>query len=141
MAVVGALGSAALIAVVLADCFVTMVLPRRVTQAFRPARLFYRATWRVWSAVGRCLPAGRRRETFLSLFGPLSLLALFALWAASLIAGFALLHWSLGTPLRGDGERADVPTYLYMSGGTFFTLGYGDVTPAVQPTRLLAVAE
>src|SRR5262245_59578449 len=97
---VGVLASLALILVVLLDGFEAMVLPRRVTHPYRLTRLFYRATWFGWRAVGARLPAGRRRQTFLSVFGPLSLLALFATWVAGLILGFGLLHRSLGTHLK-----------------------------------------
>jgi hypothetical protein len=88
--------------------------------------------------VGRYLGPGKRREYFLSVFGPLSLLGLFATWVLSLIAGFALLQWSLGTDLNApDG----LGTYLYLSGVTFFTLGYGEVVPLTAPGRVLIVVE
>ncbi|HJZ59363.1 MAG TPA: potassium channel family protein, partial [Gemmataceae bacterium] len=71
----------------------------------------------------------------LSAFGPLSLLALFALWAAGFILGFAPLHRAAWP---GDLSRADA---LYFSGTTFTTLGYGDLAPRSSVGRLLAVAE
>ena len=37
----------------------------------------------------------RRRETYLSIIGPLSLFLLLGMWAAGLVAGFAMLHWGL----------------------------------------------
>jgi hypothetical protein len=132
----------ALIACVLIDAFEAMILPRRVSHPFRLARLFYRVVWLGWGAVARLLPAGRRRHTFLGIFGPVSLLALIGLWALGLILGFALLHWSLETPLTlpaGAGEG--FVTYLYFSGVTFFTLGYGDVVPAGGTARVLSVLE
>ena len=56
-----------------------------------------------------------------------------------LIIGFALLHWSLGTRLsQGD---AGFGTYLYFSGTTFFTLGYGDLVTTDAIGRVLSVAE
>ncbi len=134
MTVLIALAGLVLIGVVLLDAFEAMLLPRRVAHAFRFTRLFYRGTWPSWRWLAGYLPRGRRREGFLSLFGPLSLLALFASWVVGLIAGFALLYWSL------DGDR-DLPACLYLSGSTFFTLGYGDVTPQTPTTRALAVAE
>jgi hypothetical protein len=74
-------------------------------------------------------------------FGPLSVLALFAAWALGLIFAFGLLHWSLGTSLAGHDGTAGLSTYLYLSGTTFFTLGYGDVTPTGLVGRTLAVLE
>ena len=92
MSVLAGLAALLLISLMLLDGFETMVLPRRVARAFRFTRLFYRSTWPVWRFLALRLPRGRRREGFLSHFGPLSLLALFASWATGLIAGFALLH-------------------------------------------------
>src|SRR5436309_10913199 len=66
VAAVGALW----IAVIMWDAFEAIVLPRRVTRRLRPARMFYRMTWRVWSAVPRRMRPGGRRETFLSFYGP-----------------------------------------------------------------------
>ena len=56
-----------------------------------------------------------------------------------LIIGFALLHWSLGTALSASG--AGFGDYLYFSGTTFFTLGYGDLVAAGRTGRALSVAE
>jgi hypothetical protein len=123
----------------LVDCFETILQPRRVTHRFRFARTFYRSVWAVWRGVARGIRSGKRRQAFLSLFGPLSLLALFAAWVCGLIFGFALLHWGLRSPLQnGPGTFA---TDLYLSGTTFFTLGYGDVTPTHLAGRALAVME
>jgi hypothetical protein len=142
MAWLGVAAAAALIGVVLVDAFEALVLPRRVRHAYRLARLFYRTGWGLWGALARLLPAGRRRQGFLSVFGPLSLFALLAVWAAGLIVGFALLHWSLDTPLATPpGTDARFSTCLYFSGTTFFTLGYGDVVPTGGLGRALSVAE
>ena len=102
MAWLGVAAAAALIGMVLVDAFEAIVLPRRVRHAYRLARLFYSIGWGVWGAIARRIPAGRMRHAFLSVFGPLSLLALLAVWAAGLIVGFALLHWSLDTTLARD---------------------------------------
>jgi hypothetical protein len=128
-----------LIPLVLWDTFESVILPRRIARRVRPARVYYLATWRAWRAMSLAFPAGRRREHMLSIFGPLSMLGLFAIWAAALIVGFALIHWG-GATLPGE-LRGDFRECLYMSGETFFTLGYGDVTPQRYPGKLLAVAE
>src|SRR5262249_23702328 len=133
--------SLALIFLVLVDSFETAVLPRRVTHRYRFARLFYRTTWRLWRLIAVRLPNGKHREAFLSLFGLLSLLALLTNGLFGLILAFALLHWSLGTPLETSGGQPGFSTYFYWSGGTFFTLGPGDVTPATAFGRALAVVE
>jgi hypothetical protein len=139
MAWVGVAAAAALIVVVLLDTFEVMILPRRVRHAYRLARLFYGSTWVLWRAAARLFPAGRWRNGFLGVFGPLSLFILINVWAAGLIAGFALLHWSLGTALAGaDGGFF---TCLYFSATTFVTLGYGDLVPTGVGGRMLTVAE
>ena len=133
--------SIALIILVLVDSFETTVLPRRVTRRYRFVRLFYVTTWRLWRGLALRIPRGKWRETFLSLFGPLSILALLASWVIGLIIGFALLHWSLATALHATNPESSLASYLYWSGGTFFTLGYGDLTPVSHLGRILAVAE
>jgi hypothetical protein len=142
MGVLGALAGLGLVLLVLLDGFEAMVLPRRVTRSLRPIRLYYRFTWAVWRRVANRIQWPRRRETFLSVFGPLSMLVLFALWVTGLIFGFALIGWSLGLPLHLPvGTPSGFGTYLYVSGVTFFTLGYGEVTPASALGRVLAVVE
>jgi len=120
------------------DAFEALVLPRRVTRRLRPTRMFYRVTWEMWSAVARRMRPGGRRETYLSFFGPLSLLVLMAVWAASLVAAFALLQTGSALNVRGGGSFTD---HLYLSGETFFTLGLGDVTPVTRVGRALVVIE
>jgi hypothetical protein len=141
MAWIGVVAAVALITIVINDAFEAIILPRRVTHAYL-ARVFYRSAWLLWREAARLLPADRRRHAFLSVFGPMSLLALLVLWAAGLIVGFGLLHWSLDTPM-GPQRDADVSfaTYVYFSGTTFFTLGYGDVVPVGPVGRALSVAE
>ncbi|HEV3262709.1 MAG TPA: ion channel [Gemmataceae bacterium] len=133
--------SVALILVLLVDGFEAMVLPRRVTRSYRYTRLFYRNTWMLWRGVAQRMVPGKRRETFLSVYGPLSILMLFVTWVLGLIVGFAVLHWSLETVAPTPDGPAGFPTYLYLSGVTFFTLGYGDVVPVVPVGRCLAVGE
>ncbi len=130
-----------LIAVIMWDAFEVIVLPRRVTRRLRMARLFYRATWRTWSAVVRHLSSGRRRETCLGFFGPISLILLLTVWAAGMILGFAMLQAALGSALNTAAGTATFGTDLYMSGTTFFTLGLGDVTPRSTLAQALTVIE
>ena len=134
-----ALAGVVWIAVIVWDAFEAIVLPRRVTRRLRPARFFYRVTWMVWSAVARRLRSGGRRETYLSFYGPLSVLILLAAWALSLILAFALVQWGLRTPLTAlDGKFLE---HVYLSGETFFTLGLGDITPTSRLGRAIVVAE
>src|SRR5450755_4890177 len=87
------------ILLVLTDAFETIVLPRRVGRKLRLSLLHYRTLWPLWRVVARAIRSPKTRHTMLGIFGPLSLLALFCLWAIVLIASFASLNWSLGTKL------------------------------------------
>src|SRR5262245_12030896 len=126
---------------VLLDAFETVVLPRRVTRRIRFARFFYRITWIPSAALARRIRARRRRDSFLGFFGPLSLIMLLSAWAGGLVLGFAALHWSIESPLNASAAPHAFGTYVYMSGTTFFTLGYGDITPTAPVGRAIAVLE
>src|SRR5579862_4709807 len=127
-----------IIAGILLEAFETIVLPRRVTRRFRLTRLYYRVLWVPWRKLAHGIKSSKSREGFLSYFGPLSLLGLFALWATMLILGFGFLYFS---DARLDQTHPTLQTCFYLSGTTFFTLGLGDVTPHTSPERVLAVFE
>src|SRR5437879_12555307 len=102
----GGVGGVVLRAVVLWDAFETIILPRRVSGRIRLTKMFYRYTWAPWRATARLL-TGRRRDAFLSFYGPLSLIALLALWAAGGVCSFGLLHLAGGWAMtvgRGGGN-------------------------------------
>src|SRR5438477_12641283 len=118
MRFVGAIFSLGIIFVVLVDAFETILQPRRVTRPYRFARLFYRNTWLFWRRVAARVPAGRHREAFLSIYGPLSLLGLFVSWICALIFGFALMHWSLGSLLHTPSGASTFHSDVYFSATT-----------------------
>lgn len=129
------------LAEVLLDAFQTIILPRRASGRFRVSRLFMTATWIPWRAIASRMRQGRRRESFLSYFGPLSLLMLVVVWASGLILGFALLYHALGSPFTDAHSIGSWETDLYVSGTTLFTLGLGDVVPLSVPARFLVALE
>jgi ion channel len=131
----------AIILSVLLDAFETIVLPRKVQRAFRLTSWFYRNTWIPWVRIARHIRANSWRESFLGYFGPLSLILLLVVWAIGLIFGFALLQFGLGEHVRLGNEPITFGILLYHSGETFFTLGYGDITPVSPVARMLAVME
>src|SRR5215472_9096455 len=96
----------ALIGIALWDAFETVVLPRTVTRRLRVARLYFRGAWTFWAALARRFDSDRRRERFLAIYGPLSLVGLLIVWAVGLIVGFALLHLSAGSDLQTPTGRA-----------------------------------
>src|SRR5947207_5976884 len=97
------LGGLLLIFAILVDAFETVLLPRRVTHGYRLVRFFYRNAWRAWRGIVSLISSPKRRETVLSLFGPLALLVLFGAWAVGLIIAFGSIHWSLRTPMTAGG--------------------------------------
>jgi hypothetical protein len=141
MKLLAAFAGVILVLVILWDAFETIILPRRVTRRLRLTSLFYRSMWSLYSRWVRAMRNQKRREKYLGAFGPLSLLMLLALWAAALIVGYATLHWGLQTQLNLPNETGRFATYLYISGETFFTLGYGDVVPQLPLGRAIAVIE
>ena len=72
------------LAFVLQDAFEVMLLPRRVQRRARMVRVYFRATWAVWTTAARAWPPGDRRERFLSVYGALSIF--YTLWAAISLA-------------------------------------------------------
>src|SRR5207249_5950186 len=88
-------------------------------------------------------------DVFLSIFGPLSLILLLALWAVGSVFSFGLLQWAAGSAMRvvgdgGAGGGGGAPGFwsdMYMSGTTFFTLGLGDVVPRTALAKTLTVIE
>ena len=124
MHLVASLAGSCLIVLILVDAFNTIVLARRTRHMFRITRIFYRATWVPFSAAARRIRSGRHREGFLSIYGPLSLLTLFAVWAVGLVSGFGLLQWAVG--MQPGKEDARLFNDLYLSATTLITLETGD---------------
>lgn len=136
MRILVALAGLIIIAIILSDAFETVILPRRVNRRFRLTRFFYSSIWVPWSALIKYIKKPKRRDNSLSFFGPMSLLLLLGFWAVGLIFGYALIFSALYPP-----DHRHFDTHLYLSGATFFTLGYGDVVPLNSWERLLAVVE
>lgn len=136
-----------LIGAALLDAFLTVILPRRATRYIEPSQWLLLGAWRGWRWLARRFPArggesgANWREQLLALFGPLVLVGFVALWAAAAVAGFALLYWGAGVPLSGPAANDSLATALYLSGVTFFTLGFGDIVPSDGLGRALAVVE
>ena len=127
-----------IVATVLWEAFETIILPRRVARRWRITVLFYRVPWFPWRSLAHGVKRTRVRETFLSFYGPLSLLFLFVFWAGTLILGFGLLYRSVAI---ANAIPQTFSTCVYLSGTTFFTLGLGDVVPHAGVERFLAVTE
>lgn len=128
------------ICLILWDSFEALLMPRRVTRPYRYTRLFYNSSWTAHRWLAMRLTSPRRRAALLSLFGPLSLLVLLATWSLGLVLAFAIWQWGWGESLRFE-AKPTLFEYFYLSGVTFLTLGYGDITASSHAGRLLCVAE
>ncbi|HUK62733.1 MAG TPA: potassium channel family protein [Dongiaceae bacterium] len=130
---------AGLALVILWDAFESVLVPRRIGRRIRLTRYFYLGAWFVCRAMARRIRNASRRESLLGFFPPLSQIMLLGLWASGLIVAFALLQ--AGARGVAGLEPMTIPTQLYLSGETFFTLGFGDITPATAFGRSLSVIE
>jgi len=80
-------------------------------------------------SLGRSISDENWRETYLGIFGPLSLVSCSGVGNGDR-RWFRMMHWGLETPLNAvPGTRALQHPTLYMSGTTFFHPRLGDVTP------------
>jgi hypothetical protein len=129
-----------ILAIILWDAFETIILPRRVTRRLRLTSVFYRSLWTPWAWAMRRIRKPRKREKYLGIFGPLSLILLLAIWAIGLITGYALVLWAIQGRLNVSSDPS-FGQYFYLSGTTFFTLGYGDLVPMQPLARAVAVLE
>ena len=84
-----------LIGVAVVDTVGTLVATRIQTRRWWPTAVLYRYTWPWWRAVGRKVEDEDRREGFLSIYGPLSLLTLLVFWVTTQVVGWGLVWWGL----------------------------------------------
>jgi hypothetical protein len=128
-----------LLALVSIDVFETIVLPRRVAGRFRLTAVFYRVTWRPWAFVAARLANKKRREAFLSIYGPVSLLVLLVFWTGMVIFSFALLRWAFAADVLPSGMRVSSGTETYISAISF--VGMEEALPRHAWARALTVLE
>jgi hypothetical protein len=131
MRVVGAVVGVIVIGLMLAEFFVTFMLPRRVRRDPRIARGLVRLLWRPWRAVARQLSPSSA-DTFLGFFGPLALLSQLMTWAVGLILGFALLEWAAVGGAFGHG--------LLFSSGLFLSAESASGSTALHVLALFEAA-
>lgn len=142
VAVLAAIVAIVSIAYILWEAFETIVLPRRVKRRLRLTSAIYALTWDPWTAVAERIRNNGQRESWLSAYGPLSLLLLLGAWAIALVFAFALLQWALGSHIIAAAQdKISFGTDIYLSGTTFFTLGLGDVVPVTPLARAVTVIE
>jgi hypothetical protein len=138
MYIAGSLAGTLLLALLFLDAFEVMLLPRRIRRKLRFITLLFRYSWKGWSWLAERMRLGIRRDTFLSLYGPLSLVLLIGSWVVGLIVGFALVQWSPGL---GAMKPVTFTGNLLLSGDTFFTLGTATVASISKVRRSIAILE
>jgi Ion channel len=131
------LAGLALVLGVAGDAVSTLVTTRRRRGRRWPTPVYYRWTWRAWRAIAlRRDP--ERREGFLGVYGPLSLLGLLVFWVVLLVGGWGVVWWGLRPSVSGVGGYLDA---VYFAGVGFFTVGFGDLVPTSGLTRMLVLVE
>ena len=126
---------------ILWDGFDYALIPAKPTRYARPSRLLVHRLWRRTRPVARWVGSGRcgRRSSAGSVrsrwwrpspSGPIGL-----------VLAFGLVQWGLESRLHDEFNRPGLFDYLYFSGVTFFTLGYGDIVPLGVAGRLISLVE
>jgi len=115
-----------LLALVLADALQTVIVARHAHNIAWLTSVFYRLSWSLFRAAAGCIASKARRERYLGVYGPFSLLMLLSLWALGFIAAFAILQWSARFQL--DGAQSSFGDDIYLSAAAFFTLGSAEVS-------------
>ncbi|HEY6836276.1 MAG TPA: hypothetical protein VI142_07370 [Gaiellaceae bacterium] len=121
MRAVAGVAGVILIALMLAEFFVTYLLPRRVRRDPRIARGLNRLLWRPWRAIaGRLSPSSA--DTMLGIFGPFALVFQLLIWTTGLIFGFALLEYAAVGHAFGHGLLFSSGLFLSAEGASGSTL-------------------
>src|SRR5271170_8041118 len=95
------------------DAFATVVLPRTVAPMRRLSGRFYKWSWLLWAAIGRRIGNPGLCLTFLSVYGPLSVILLMMIWATLAIGAFALIYVGLSERFVAASGPVGVGELLY----------------------------
>lgn len=126
----------ALVYAVVYDIFSSVVLPRSVSRYFRLSSYVARYGWLSWRAIGLRMNV-ERREDWLGVFAPLTIVVLLVLWLVAVCAGYALIFYALR-----DHVHPHLTSYneaFYFAGSSMLTIGYGDFVPMDAPARYTAL--
>jgi hypothetical protein len=137
MRVLAAIAGILLFTVALVDAFNTIVLARRAPKVWQITGLFYRFTWWIYATVARHIKSGARRERYLGVYGPVSLLTLLVCWAVCTTVGFGLLRWSFD--VQPGVPPSSLLEQIYVSASFLFTVGAPE--PATMAGKTLKVIE
>ncbi|HLY03565.1 MAG TPA: potassium channel family protein [Candidatus Cybelea sp.] len=127
-----------LIWIALRDVFLSVVLPQAADRRLRLSAILARSLWRLWRLAAKSYSNEDRRESFLGMFAPFTLMTQLALWVAVLIWGFGTLLYGLPNALQP--HSISYTNALYFAGASLLTIGYGDITPASEWARVISLA-
>lgn len=124
----GVLGGA-LVVLMLAEIFVTFLLPRRVKRDPRIVRRVFAYSWRPWRAIARRLPS-QVADTMLGIYGPLGVIMNLVLWVGAMMLGYACLQWAGGSHVAVAGAHGavDFGEDLFFSAATMASSGTAGLT-------------
>lgn len=128
----------AVVALMASDVTATLVVTWGAAGSWRPSRLYYRLSWRVWSRFGRGISDVDRQQRFLGFYAPVSVLLLLAIWVVGLLLGWSLVWLGLSDQIVGI---HDWGAAVYYSGVVLLTIGFGDIIASGMVPRLLTLTE
>jgi hypothetical protein len=112
--VLEAIAGVAVVLAILADVFLTVVVPRRAPKFGRLTRVsghIIPRLWRVWRAIGVRMESTERREAFLGMYGSLGVILLLVAWATGLIVGYGLILDAVRAQIRPEPENLGAALY------------------------------
>ncbi len=126
----------ALVALMLADVFQSVLLPRPARRRYRPSASISVYSWRLWLAYAMRRDDNDQREELLGAWAPLAMTMFLAVWVGGLVLGWGLVFWGLGSEIH---PVPDFGTALYFAGTSLLTIGFGDVVATHGVARAFAV--
>ncbi|MGA9944215.1 MAG: potassium channel family protein [Candidatus Cybelea sp.] len=129
----------AVIALTLSDVFQVVVMPRATGRNYRISFYTWRAMWYIWPKLAWRFYGvdSDRREDFLAVFAPLTLVSMIGIWAGLLILGFGSVLWGMRSGIVPN--HASFGSMLYFAGSSLLTIGYGDFVGRAALPRFVSV--
>ncbi|MBV8490473.1 MAG: two pore domain potassium channel family protein [Candidatus Eremiobacteraeota bacterium] len=121
------------------DVFQSVIVPRAVGDPLRASFQLRRFLWRLWPAIALRFYGDNedRREDFLAIFAPATLIFFLLVWTATLIFGYGLIFYGLRGGLTPDVHGLGAATYF--AGTSFTTIGFGDIAGRDWATRFFSI--